>query len=220
MPETPIKRQPFIRDQIIEAIRENPTQSFQKIAADIDHWCSATEIHQWLLSHASYSVYVERMLPLLSKVQMQKHVDFAKQVRQCWGQDTVGKKYLWIHFDKKCFFGWLCRANAKSVSNLDGKNHAFICLSPQSHQQNNGDCSDRLCFQGEYEEWSTWSQDYDASSTRSLPGKETSATRSKDTGRTTSVRRHCSTGEGGFVHGGLQCHRIQRGHIRLAKVLA
>ncbi|KAI2489145.1 hypothetical protein MHU86_25447 [Fragilaria crotonensis] len=28
------KRQPFIRDQIIKAIRKNPTQSFQKIAAD------------------------------------------------------------------------------------------------------------------------------------------------------------------------------------------
>ncbi|KAI2503723.1 hypothetical protein MHU86_10704 [Fragilaria crotonensis] len=121
------ERQPFIRDQIIEAIRKNPTRSFQKIAADIDHWCLATAIHQWLSSHASYSVYVERILPLLSKVQMQKHVDFAKLVREYWGQDTVGKKYLWIHFDEKWFFGWLCRANAKKCEQLGlEKNHAFI----------------------------------------------------------------------------------------------
>jgi hypothetical protein len=121
------KRQPLIRDQIIEAIRKNPTRSFQKIAADIDHWCSATAIHQWLLSHASYSIYVETILPLLSKVQMQKHVDFAKLVREYWGQDAVGKKYLWIHFGKKWFFGWLCRANAKKCEQLGlEKNYAFI----------------------------------------------------------------------------------------------
>jgi hypothetical protein len=45
------KRQPYIRDQIIEAIQNNPTKSFDKIEADIDHWCSATTIQNWLASY-------------------------------------------------------------------------------------------------------------------------------------------------------------------------
>ena len=132
------ERQPLIWDQIIEAIRKNSTRSFRKIAADVDYWCSATTaIH--LSSHSSYSsvyYHVERILPLLSKVQMQKHVDFAKLVREHWGQDIVGKKYLWIHFDEKWFFGWLCRANAKECEQLGLKKimHSFITAITSTKQ--------------------------------------------------------------------------------------
>ena len=121
------ERQPYIHDQIIEAIRNCPTKSFDKIAADIDHWCSATTIQTWLSSHDSYSIYVERILPLLTKMQMQKHIDFAKLVRGHWGLDMVGKKYLWVNFDEKWFYGWLGRANAKKCEQLGlEKNLAFL----------------------------------------------------------------------------------------------
>jgi hypothetical protein len=121
------ERQPYIRDQIIEAIRNNPTKSFGKIAADINHWCSATTIQKWLSSYDSYSMYVERILPLLTKNQMQKHVDFAKLVRDHWGLKTVGKKYLWVNFDEKWFHGWLGRANAKKCEQLGlEKNLTFL----------------------------------------------------------------------------------------------
>ncbi|KAI2498747.1 hypothetical protein MHU86_15758 [Fragilaria crotonensis] len=112
------ERQPYIRDQIIQAIQRSPTKSFDKIAADIDHWCSASTIHKWLSSHDSYSVYVERILPLLTRIQMQKHIDFAKLIRDHWGLNTRGKKFLWVHFDEKWFYGWLCCANAKKCEQL------------------------------------------------------------------------------------------------------
>ena len=79
------ERHQYICDHIVAAIRRNPTWSFQKIAADIDYWCSTSAIHRWLSSHTSYSVYVERILPLLSKVQMQKHVGFAKVIQEYRG---------------------------------------------------------------------------------------------------------------------------------------
>jgi hypothetical protein len=92
------KRQPFIRDQIIEAIRENPHGPSKRL----QHILITGAWQQQFTSGfcPAYSVYVERILPLLSKVQMQTHIDFAKLVREYWGQDTVGKKYLWIHFDE------------------------------------------------------------------------------------------------------------------------
>jgi hypothetical protein len=101
---------------------------FDKIAADIDHWCLASTIQRWLSLYDSYSVYVERILPLLTKVQMQKHMDFAKLVQDHWGLETVVKKYLWVNFDEKRFYGWLGRANAKKCEQLGlEKNLAFLC---------------------------------------------------------------------------------------------
>jgi hypothetical protein len=40
-------------------------------------------------------------------MQMQKHAEFAKLVQDHWGLKTVGKKYLWVHFDKNSFIGGL-----------------------------------------------------------------------------------------------------------------
>ena len=58
---------------------------------------------------------------------MQKHVDFAKLVRDHWGLDTVGKKYIWVNFDEKWFYGWLGRANTRKCEQLGlEKNLAFL----------------------------------------------------------------------------------------------
>jgi hypothetical protein len=84
-------------------------------------------IQNWLSSYESYSVYVERILPLLTRSQMQKHVDFARLVCNHWSLETVGKKYLWVNFDEKWFNGWLRCTNAKKCEQLGlEKNLAFL----------------------------------------------------------------------------------------------
>jgi hypothetical protein len=52
-------------------------KGFEKVSADIDGWCSGSTIQRWLDSHHDYDTYVERILPLLSKAQMVKHVVFS-----------------------------------------------------------------------------------------------------------------------------------------------
>jgi hypothetical protein len=44
------ERQPLIRDQILDSLRRNPAISFEKLAADIDHWCSHNTIFRWVTS--------------------------------------------------------------------------------------------------------------------------------------------------------------------------
>jgi hypothetical protein len=59
-----ILRQPHIRNNIIEAMRANPTKSFEKIAEDIGHWCSASTIHKWIQSKCTTDP--QRTMPLLT----------------------------------------------------------------------------------------------------------------------------------------------------------
>lgn len=64
------ERQPYIHDQIIETIRNSPTKVSEKIAADIDHWCSSTTIQSCshCMALSTVSMLVEGiLLPLLRK---------------------------------------------------------------------------------------------------------------------------------------------------------
>jgi hypothetical protein len=84
---------------------------------DIGEWCSATTIQAWLASFKSYSVYVERVLPLLSIVQREKHVKFSKLLRS--NRNLPKAKCLWIiHYDKKWFYGFVTQSNAKKCPEL------------------------------------------------------------------------------------------------------
>jgi len=80
-----IERQPFIADNIIEAMQTNPAKSYEQIAADIGHWCSDSTIQKWISSKLGYATYAQRTLPLLTKAQMEKHVAFSKRVCNNWG---------------------------------------------------------------------------------------------------------------------------------------
>jgi hypothetical protein len=75
-----IARQPYIRDNIIEAMRVNPSKSFEQISNDIDNWCLASTIFKWFFSHG-YSTFVQRALPLLTEAQKKKHVEFSWRIR-------------------------------------------------------------------------------------------------------------------------------------------
>ena len=57
--------QPYIADRIIEAIRRNPTKSYEKITEETGRWYSCSTIQSWLAGHVTYGTYVERILPNL-----------------------------------------------------------------------------------------------------------------------------------------------------------
>ena len=103
-----VTRQPYIKDAIIESFRRNPSKSFEKVAEEIGNWCSPTAIKMWM-KRQKCRFYVGKVLPLLSKIQMQKHVEFATQVLARWGLPPL--KYLWIHYDEKWFWGLVLRSS-------------------------------------------------------------------------------------------------------------
>lgn len=120
-----IERQPFIADNIIEAMRANPAKSYAQISADIGHWCCAATIQKWISSKLGCATYAQRTLPLLTTAQMEKHVAFAKRLRNNWGLPP--QKILWIHYDEKWFFGWVNRCNAKMCEVLGlERTHTYI----------------------------------------------------------------------------------------------
>jgi hypothetical protein len=117
------ERQPQIRDQILDSLRRNPTKSFEKVAADIGYWCSCGAIFRWLTSYMKISMYVQRILPLLSSAQMYKHLAFARHLIGHWGLPR--RKYLWIHYDEKWFWGLVARATAKYLEAILGKRELY-----------------------------------------------------------------------------------------------
>jgi hypothetical protein len=120
-----IERQPTIRNDILEALRANPSKSFDNIAEDIGYWCSSQTIQRWFASHDDYKLYTERPLPLLSTQQMKKHVDFSRHLRNNWGLPR--QNILWIHYDEKWFYGWVCRTTAKKCAQLGiEKTHTYL----------------------------------------------------------------------------------------------
>lgn len=111
-----IERQPVIRDQIVVSLQKNPSKSLEKVAQDIGNWCSKAAISRWLQSKEDYDMYVERLLPLLTKEQMKKHLDFAVHLQNNWGHPRG--KYLIIHYDEKWFWGYVGRATAKYCKSI------------------------------------------------------------------------------------------------------
>ena len=119
-----ISRQANVRDDIICSLRSNPSKSFEQVATDIGNWCSASTIHHWM-DGIGYCKYVEQTLPLLTKVQMKKHVAFSKHLRSNWGLPR--RKTLWVHYDEKWFYGLVCRAMAKKCEALGiEKTHTYL----------------------------------------------------------------------------------------------
>jgi len=74
-------------------------------------------VRQFTSGSRNYCIYVERVLPLLTGHQQQRHVVFAKHVRNNWG--IPRGKILWVHYDEKwLFYGFVARANAKMCEAL------------------------------------------------------------------------------------------------------
>jgi hypothetical protein len=71
-------------------------------------------------------MYMQRTLPLLTSAQKERHVKFSKKVLNNW--NLWRQKILWIHYDKKWFYGWVSRNNAKmcEVLGLEWTHTTFI----------------------------------------------------------------------------------------------
>lgn len=107
-------RQPLIKDILIQKLQECPTRTFKELAEDINHWCSANTIHQWLSSIPTYGSYRERIIPLLTQQQKSRQLTFAKHFLNLWGlPPDRTKKILLVHYDEKWFHGLVARSNAK-----------------------------------------------------------------------------------------------------------
>jgi hypothetical protein len=108
-----------IKDSIIQSLQRNSTKGFRQVERDIDGWCSHATIAKWFGKHKTYSVYTERILPLLTTAQKSKQYLFACHLRNYWGIPVhQRKKILWIHYDEKWFWGLVARNNAKMCDEL------------------------------------------------------------------------------------------------------
>jgi hypothetical protein len=146
-------QQPLIVERVIQSLQTNASESSRAVSLDIGEWCSASTIQVWLASFKSYSIYVERVLPLLLIVQREKHVTFSKLLQSNWNLPRA--KYLWIHYNEKWLYGFVTRSNAKKCPELGlekemhaiyHRNHrskvmtvAFTAYTVDDHVENGGD---------------------------------------------------------------------------------
>ena len=110
-------RQPFIQQELIEAITRYNCVTYRQLAGHINNWCEHTCISNWLRSHDTYSLYAKNIKPGLTVENQLKQVMFSRRVMQRWGLPH-NTKILWIHLDEKWFHGIVPRTNAKACSEL------------------------------------------------------------------------------------------------------
>ncbi len=89
-------RQPFIKDELIEAINKYSCVTFRQLSGHINHWCQYSCISAWLHSHETFSIYAKNIKPGLTPENQIKQVEFSRRVQQRWGL-PAGQKILWIN---------------------------------------------------------------------------------------------------------------------------
>ena len=124
-----LARQPYMKDLIIDTLRNNPSMSYSNLAKEINYCCTKT-IQNWMASHAGYKMYTERTLPLLSSIQIKRHVTFAQRLQNNWY--LPGQKILWIHYDEKWWYGHVNRGNCKLLEIL-GLEKQYTFVQHKSH---------------------------------------------------------------------------------------
>ena len=97
-------------------LRNNNIITYKALVSKIEHWCGHNTIPKWLQLRDGYHLYMERVIPLLSKLQHKKHLECAQRIRTNLGLGPG--KYLWINYDKKWFWGLVLCENAKSFWDL------------------------------------------------------------------------------------------------------
>ncbi len=115
-------RQPFIQEELVEALKNNVCTSYRQLAKHINSWCAQSTIETWLKSHPSYHLYAKNIKPGLTEDKNRaKQVAFAfsRRVHNLWGLDRQqNTKILWVMCDKKWFSGLVPRTNAKACAEL------------------------------------------------------------------------------------------------------
>ena len=110
-------RQPYIKDDLVEALKANVCRSYRALAKVIGDWCSPNTIERWLADHPSYHLYKKNIKPGLTPENREKQVSFSKHVHNRWGL-PAGTKVLWVMSDEKWFHSLVPRSNAKACKDL------------------------------------------------------------------------------------------------------
>jgi hypothetical protein len=87
------ERQPFIEEELVEAIKSYNCVTYRQLAGHINNWCQHSCIMNWLNSHETYSLYAKNIKPGLTPDNQLKQVAFSRRVQQRWGLEP-GTKIL------------------------------------------------------------------------------------------------------------------------------
>ena len=111
---------PSIEATLIRSIQKNNSVTYEQLESKIKFWCSSATIRRWLTSRDGFKVYKERITPLLSDQQKQKHFSFARRFMNNWG--LGGGNYLLINYDEKWFYGMVTKSIAKVFDGIERTN--------------------------------------------------------------------------------------------------
>ena len=112
------ERQPYIQDDLLDALHRNNCTSYRALSMHINGWCAPSTIEQWFKAHPTYQVYSKNIKPGLTEQNREKQVTFSKHVHNRWGLPVTTTKILWIHSDEKWFHALVPRNNAKACTEL------------------------------------------------------------------------------------------------------
>ncbi len=89
-------RQPFIQEELVEALTKNVCTSYRQLAKHINGWCAQATIETWLKGHPTYHLYAKNVKPGLTEDNRAKQVAFSRRVHNLWGigQTTANKNIM------------------------------------------------------------------------------------------------------------------------------
>jgi hypothetical protein len=116
-------RQPFIQEELVEALKNNVCTSNRQLAKHINGSCATATIETWLKSHPTYHLYAKNIKPGLTEDNRAKQVAFSRRVHNLWELNKEEhQKILWIMCDEKWFSGLVPHTNAKAWWSLELQN--------------------------------------------------------------------------------------------------
>ncbi len=114
-------RQPFIEEELLDALKSNVCTSYRQLSKHINGWCAAATVETWLKSHPGFHLYAKNIKPGLTeenRAKQSKASIIFKESAQYVGFRRSTPKILWIMCDEKWFSGLVPRTNAKACAEL------------------------------------------------------------------------------------------------------
>ena len=98
-----LARHPHILSDIITALRDDPSMSWNAVSGQIGNWCSGDAIRRFFAAHDS-TTYLERILPLMTPGHKKAAVKFGNRLNNKWGLEKE-EKVIYVTADEKWFLG-------------------------------------------------------------------------------------------------------------------
>jgi hypothetical protein len=141
-------RQPYVEQDLVDAIQANVCRSYRQLSRHINGWCAASTVEIWLKNHNSYHLYAKNIKPGLSVENRAKQVAFSQHVHNKWGLGPEVKKVLWVMCDEKWFHGLVPRANAKACEELGIMKQSYSAHHKKHIAKVMVHCTVAYCFEG------------------------------------------------------------------------